>query len=110
MFGQLVHGAKISSLGLEAVEVNGISERVGGLVGYSYGSITSSYSTGTGRTTAQMQKASTFLQAGWDFVGESVNGTWDIWRIDEGEDVFPLILLCGLMGHLCRSQLLSRGR
>lgn len=39
---------------------------------------------GTGRTTAQMQTQSTFTDAGWDFVGESVNGTEDIWSICEG--------------------------
>jgi hypothetical protein len=41
---------------------------------------------GTGRTTAEMQTASTFLEAGWDFVGEAANGTEDIWWILEGED------------------------
>ncbi len=41
---------------------------------------------GTGKTTAEMQTARTFLDAGWDFVGETANGTQDIWRIDEGKD------------------------
>jgi len=41
---------------------------------------------GTGRTTAEMQTASTFLDAGWDFVDETVNGTEDIWWILEGQD------------------------
>ena len=41
---------------------------------------------GTGKTTAEMQTASTFLEAGWDFVGESANGTEDIWWILEGKD------------------------
>jgi hypothetical protein len=41
---------------------------------------------GTGLTTAEMQKASTFLEAGWDFVGETENGTEDIWWILEGQD------------------------
>ncbi len=41
---------------------------------------------GTGKTTAEMQTASTFLGAGWDFVGETDNGTDDIWWIDEGQD------------------------
>jgi parallel beta-helix repeat protein len=36
---------------------------------------------GTGKTTAQMQTESTFTDAGWDFVGESTNGTDDIWRM-----------------------------
>ncbi len=41
---------------------------------------------GTGKTTAEMQKASTFLNAGWDFAGEMKNGTKDIWWILEGQD------------------------
>ncbi len=41
---------------------------------------------GTGKTTAEMQTAGTFLDAGWDFVGETANGTDDIWRILEGLD------------------------
>jgi len=41
---------------------------------------------GTGKTTAEMQTAKTFLDAGWDFVGEMANGTEDIWWIDEGQD------------------------
>ncbi len=39
---------------------------------------------GTGKTTAEMQTESTFTDAGWDFVAESVNGTEDIWSICEG--------------------------
>ena len=39
---------------------------------------------GVGLTTAEMQTASTFLEAGWDFVGETENGTEDIWSICEG--------------------------
>jgi hypothetical protein len=39
---------------------------------------------GTGLTTAEMQTASTFLEAGWDFVGETENGSEDIWSICEG--------------------------
>jgi hypothetical protein len=41
---------------------------------------------GTGLSTAEMQTASTFLEAGWDFVGETENGTDDIWWILEGQD------------------------
>ena len=41
---------------------------------------------GTGKTTAEMQTAATFLNAGWDFVGETTNGTKDIWRIREKQD------------------------
>ncbi|MBN2131338.1 MAG: hypothetical protein JW741_17690, partial [Sedimentisphaerales bacterium] len=39
-----------------------------------------------GLPTAQMQTAQTFLDGGWDFMGETANGTDDIWWIDEGQD------------------------
>jgi len=39
-----------------------------------------------GLTTAEMQTASTFLEAGWDFIDETENGTDDIWWILEGQD------------------------
>ena len=39
-----------------------------------------------GKTTTEMQTAGTFLEAGWDFVGETENGTEEIWWIDEGKD------------------------
>ncbi|UCF44364.1 MAG: hypothetical protein JSV99_05480 [Planctomycetota bacterium] len=39
---------------------------------------------GTGLTTTEMQTRSTFTDAGWDFVGEVINGPNDIWHICEG--------------------------
>ncbi len=39
-----------------------------------------------GKTTAEMQTPTTYLDAGWDFVGETTNGTEDIWWILEGKD------------------------
>jgi len=47
LFGQIGPEAKISNLGLEAVDVNGTGDNVGGLIGNNEGSITTSYSTGT---------------------------------------------------------------
>jgi hypothetical protein len=41
---------------------------------------------GTGLTTGEMQTAKTFLDAGWDFMHETTNGTEDIWWIREGRD------------------------
>jgi len=41
---------------------------------------------GTGKTTAEMQTAGTFLDAGWDFFDETENGADDIWWITEGQD------------------------
>ena len=37
-------------------------------------------------TTAEMQDIDTYLDAGWDFVGETANGTEDIWTICPGQD------------------------
>jgi hypothetical protein len=68
-------------------------DAAGGLIGSSYsGSVTASFwdvntsgqstsAGGTGKTTAQMQTQSTFADAGWDFVGETINGPNDIWRL-----------------------------
>jgi hypothetical protein len=39
-----------------------------------------------GQTTAQMHAAVTFLNARWDFVGETGNGADDLWWILEGQD------------------------
>ncbi len=71
------------------------TEDIGGLVGK--GGATASFwdietsgqissSGGIGKTTAEMQTAATFLNAGWDFAGEVTNGTEDIWTICEGQD------------------------
>jgi len=38
---------------------------------------------GRGKTTIQMQTVTSFLWAGWDFVGETGNGTDDIWWMPE---------------------------
>jgi hypothetical protein len=72
------------------------TERVGGLVGSGHWGPYCFWDTetsgqvenagGTGKTTAEMQTAQTFLDAGWDFVGETDNGTEDTWWIDEGKD------------------------
>jgi hypothetical protein len=39
---------------------------------------------GKGLTTAQMQQATPFLEAGWDFVDERTNGVTNAWRTPEG--------------------------
>ncbi len=36
---------------------------------------------GEGKTTAEMKTIDTYLNAGWDFIGESSNGTDDYWNI-----------------------------
>ena len=78
--------------------VIGTGENVGGLVGHNHnGAVTHCFwdtqtsgqatsDGGTSKTTAEMQTGSTFLNGGWDFVGETANGTEDIWWILEGKD------------------------
>ena len=55
-----------------------------------------------GKTTAEMQTESTFTNAGWDFVGETINGPNDIWTIKEGvkypEHVWKLVNFVGWDG------------
>ncbi|MEN6425560.1 MAG: GLUG motif-containing protein [Phycisphaerales bacterium] len=79
--------------------VSGTGSQVGGLLGFNdgSGSVTASFwdiqtsgqngsDGGTGKTTVEMQTAKTFLEAGWDFMGETANGTEDVWWILEGKD------------------------
>ena len=71
----------------------------GGLVGYVFNGTTnnclwdsetsgqaSSFG-GTGKTTAEMKNESTFADATWDLVGETTNGTDDIWSIDGSNNI-----------------------
>jgi hypothetical protein len=74
--------------------VTGGSSNVGGLTGYVltatvtnsfWDTLTSGQATsagGTGKTTTEMQTQSTFTDAGWDFEGETTNGTNDTWKMD----------------------------
>lgn len=76
--------------------VNGKIDYVGGLVGKNYYGIintsfwdilTSGHTTSAGgsrKTTTEMKTKSTFTETGWDFAGETVNGTEDTWSICEG--------------------------
>jgi hypothetical protein len=75
--------------------VSGTDSYLGGLVGRNHGSIASSFwdvntsgwptsAGGTPKTTAEMKTQSTFTSAVWDFIGETANGTEDIWSICEG--------------------------
>ncbi|MBN1972325.1 MAG: hypothetical protein JW787_01700 [Sedimentisphaerales bacterium] len=69
---------------------------IGGLVGENlYGSVSGCFwdiqtsgqtasNGGTGKTTTQMQTTNTFTNAGWDFTGETANGTNNFWSICEG--------------------------
>jgi hypothetical protein len=76
--------------------VTGDANYLGGLVGRNdAGTVTACFwnittsgrsasAGGTGLPTTDMMKQSTYTGVGWDFVGETVNGTADIWTINEG--------------------------
>ena len=77
---------------------------IGGLIGDSWGNtisncfyntdiFTGSTSDGTGKTTAELQTESTFTDAGWDFAGETTNGSNDYWAIDATKNSgYPYLL------------------
>jgi len=88
------YGYVISCFSTSAVSGN---SNMGGLFGWNSGSVSNNFwdiqvsgqtksSGGTGKTTAEMRTARTFLDAGWDFVDETENGIEDIWWILEGQD------------------------
>ncbi|MBI9015819.1 MAG: PASTA domain-containing protein [Phycisphaerae bacterium] len=74
------------------VSGNGSTD-IGGFCGYNFEGVfyscfwdteTSGQTTsagGTGLTTAAMQNIETYLNAGWDFLGETANGSEDIWQM-----------------------------
>ena len=84
--------------------VNGTGDNVGGLVGHSdqgtaiaclWDTETSGQTKsagGTRKTTAEMQTAKTFLDAGWDWVGETKNGTSEIWQMPQGSG-YPILAI-----------------
>jgi hypothetical protein len=76
-------------------QVAGMGTSVGGLVGYNAGTVTHCFwdtessgrktsQGGTGLGTTKMMDVQTFLAAGWDFSGESGNGTSETWVMPEG--------------------------
>lgn len=83
-----------------AGDVNASGDFVGGLIGCNEdSSITSSFwdievtgqessEGGVGLSTAEMQNVNNYLNAGWDFVDETLNGTEDIWFLPEKD--YPL--------------------
>jgi hypothetical protein len=93
-------GVVVTSEGSEEDNLFSVILYVGGLTGLHWGgdiniegsfwntetSGQASSAGGVGKTTAEMQTAATFLEAGWDFVDETANGTDDIWWILEGQD------------------------
>jgi hypothetical protein len=83
--------------------VSGTGSNVGGLVGNNnnatttnsfWDTETSGITTsngGTGKTTAEMTTTSTFTNVGWDFVGESANGSNDYWKMNVCISAYPVL-------------------
>ena len=104
-------GSIISSYSTDTVTGD---ESVGGLVGDNrFGSTTTSFwnmetsgqttsAGGTGLTTAEMQDINTYLNAGWDFVDENLNGTCEYWQISPGE--YPRLRYPGMPEGLGTAQ------
>jgi len=61
-----------------------------------------------GKTTAEMQEMSTYTDIGWDFSGENINGTLDIWTINSSiNNGFPYLFCIELPGEGGESEILN---
>jgi hypothetical protein len=54
-----------------------------------------------------MQRLDTFLNAGWDFVGENVNGKMDVWFLPAGD--YPRLFWEGVRGDCDYDGLVNGG-
>ena len=84
--------------------VTGDLANIGGFIGYNNSTVSNCFwdtetsgqilsSGGTGKTTAEMKTLSTFTNAGWDFIGETANGTNDHWNIGSfSNDGYPYLI------------------
>jgi len=90
-------GSAANSYVTGAVSAGDEAQYVGALIGRGSGRVDGCFwdeetsgpigsAAGQGLTTVEMQTATTFIDAGWDFVGETENGMDDIWKIAEGLD------------------------
>ena len=74
-------GGFIGVIGNTTTVTNCFWDTVSSTLNVSTGSgIIDANSEATGKTTAQMQTLGTYTNAGWDFLGETTNGTDDIWQ------------------------------
>ena len=64
------------------------------IIGVGYGTTSGAQ----GKTTLQMQTESTFTDAGWDFVGETANGTNETWQMPVGGGYPVLSIFSGYAG------------
>jgi hypothetical protein len=94
-------GAILNSYSTGAVYATG--DPVGGLVGKNDGFVTASFwdiltsgqalsGGGTGKDTAELYDIQTYMNAGWDLVGEIKNGTHEIWQMPE-EGGYPALAI-----------------
>ena len=86
-----------------AVSTSGNTDNIGGFAGYSdisrilhsFWDVESSgigiSAGGEGKTTVEMQDIDTFLDAGWDFVGEGGYGSEELWRMAYAMPGFPIL-------------------
>jgi hypothetical protein len=89
--GEIIQCYSVGSVQGDKGYIGGLAgDNLNGMIEASFWDIdTSGQSTsagGAGKSTIQMQRADTYLDAGWDFVNETENGMEDIWWIDEGND------------------------
>ncbi len=91
-YNGLTNISKCYSTGLVAAS-NFLGGAVGGLLAFNNSTVSNSFwdvqtsgkstsAGGTGKTTTQMKTLTTFTNAGWDFYGESVNGSEDHWDMN----------------------------
>lgn len=77
--------------------VSGGVNYYGGLIGYNMATVSNSFwdtqtsgqttsAAGTGKTTSEMKEGILYIQAAWDFMDETVNGTEDLWGINAMEN------------------------
>lgn len=102
LVGELNNGGSITSSYAASV-VSGTGSGIGGLVGTSPNGIVDvsfwdmqasgqeTSAGGEGKTTLEMQRDELYLYEGWDFLGETNNGTDDIWMITSS-DSYPVFV------------------
>lgn len=109
LIGYIWYGTVNNCYSTGQISVGGVHKNVGGLVGSSgYNTIVnnsfwdidasgvSSSSIGEGKTTVELKDIITFLNAGWDFVNEDINGTEDVWEMSQinGYPMLHLVFKC----------------
>ena len=120
-------GTIMSSYSIGSITAYGYD--IGGFVGYNKGAILSSFwdvdtsgwsssDGGTGLTTSQLKNINTYLDSGWDFENETLNGTEDTWFMPIGsypglswsQDRYPTMSdVMGLDAQEAQTLLIAQG-